>query len=507
MQSKQYLTELESALEQYRFREVRALTDQIDPSAFDLPQIRKALHLIRRKRLFAELEHAASLFNMAGKEDPFIRRQWCQSLLDQGRILQALPALNLMSREYSDEPIEGPEIRGLIGRAYKQLFVEDGKAENLIAAIGAYRFDWERRQGDHHRWHGINLVSLLSRAKRDGISVDNVLDATEIAQQIHDDIEEHGATGVWDYATSLEAAIAQQDEDAILSSAKKYIQHPDADAFELASTLRQLKDVWSLEGTDIGNKLLPVLEYAVLQREGGSLHPMQLGKVPVGEGFEAVYGTEGAVKLQWIDTLYRCCTAIGRINDAATGDPVGTGFLMSGSDLCSNWGNGPFFLTNSHVISVEPVDEAPLRPSQAEVEFTRLSGRPRVRLGELIYSSQRIEMDISILRITAPPNSGKLELCPTLPKISDASTQRVYVVGHPKGQELAVSLYDNSLAEYAQQYVRYRSPTEEGNSGSPVLDRQLNCFAIHHRALKEKQLNEGIALGAVIRAITQQRPS
>ena len=82
---------------------------------------------------------------------------------------------------------------------------------------------------------------------------------TEIARQIHDDIEEQGATGIWDYATSMEVAIAQQDERAILTAAKKYIQHPDADAFELASTLRQLKEVWRLEGTDIGNKLLPVL--------------------------------------------------------------------------------------------------------------------------------------------------------------------------------------------------------------------------------------------------------
>jgi hypothetical protein len=172
----------------------------------------------------------------------------------------------------------------LRGRAYKQLFVRDGKAEDLRAAISAYRFDWERRQVGY-RWHGINLVSLLSRAKRDGVSVDNDLDAAAIAQQIHDDIEEQGATGIWDYATSMEAALAQRDERAILSSAKKYVQHPDADAFELGSTLRQLKDVWRLEGTDIGNKLLPVLEYAVLQREGGSVHPMQLGKVPVGEGF------------------------------------------------------------------------------------------------------------------------------------------------------------------------------------------------------------------------------
>ena len=411
MEPKQYLTELESALGQYRFGEVRALTDQIDPASFDLPQIKKALRLIRRKRRFADLEHAASLFGMAGKEDPVIRREWCQSLLDQGRVLQALAALNLMSQKYSDEPVEGPEIRGLIGRAYKQLFVEGGDAENLRAAISAYRFDWERRQGDH-RWHGINLVSLLSRAKRDGISVDSALDEAEIAQQIQDDIEEQGATGIWDYATSMEVALVQQDERAILAAAKKYIQHPDADAFELASTLRQLKEVWSLEGTDIGNKLLPVLEYAVLQREGGSVHPMQLGKVPVGEGFEAVYGSEATVKLQWIDTLYRCCTAIGRISNAATGDPAGTGFLMSGADLCSGWGNGPFFLTNSHVISLDPVDEAPLSPLQAEIEFTRLNGRPRVRLGELVYSSRRIAMDISILRIIAPPRLGQARALP-----------------------------------------------------------------------------------------------
>lgn len=502
MEPKQYLTELESALEQYRFGEVRALTDQIDPATFDLPQIKKALRLIRRKRLFADLEHAASLFSMAGKDNPLIRRQWCQSLLDQGRVMQALAALNLMSQKYADDPGEGPEIRGLIGRAYKQLFVANGDAESLKVAIGAYRFDWERRQGDY-RWHGVNLVSLLSRAKRDGISIDDAPNATEIAQQIHDDIEEQGATGIWDYATSMEVAIEQRDERAILTAAKKYIQHPDADAFELASTLRQLKEIWRLEGTDIGNKLLPVLEYAVLQREGGSVHPMQLGKCPAVEGFEAVFGNEAMVKLQWIDTLYRCCTGIGRINNAATGDPVGTGFLMSGEDFCRGWGNGPFFLTNSHVISVDPVDEAPLSPLQAEIEFTRLHGRPRVRLGELVYSSQRIEMDISILRIMAPPDSGKLELCHASPKISGTSMQRVYVVGHPKGQELAVSLYDNSLAEYSQQYVRYRSPTEEGNSGSPVLDRQLSCFAIHHRALKDKQLNEGIALEAIIRAIAE----
>ena len=145
MDPKRYLAELQCALQQYRFRDVRPLTDQIDPATFDLPQIKKALGLIRRKRLFVDLEHAASLFSMAGREDPIIRRQWCQALLDQGRIGQALATLNSMSQKCADDPVEGPEIRGLIGRAYKQLFVTTSDPEALKAAIVGYRPDWEHR--------------------------------------------------------------------------------------------------------------------------------------------------------------------------------------------------------------------------------------------------------------------------------------------------------------------------------------------------------------------------
>ena len=92
----------------------------------------------------------------------------------------------------------------------------------------SFRFDWERRQGNY-RWHGINLLALLSRAKRDGIHTGSALEPAEIAQEILDDIEERGATGIWDYATSMEAAIGQQDDDALLASAQKYVQHPDVD--------------------------------------------------------------------------------------------------------------------------------------------------------------------------------------------------------------------------------------------------------------------------------------
>jgi Trypsin-like peptidase domain/MAP3K TRAFs-binding domain len=498
MDPKQYLAELIKATDEYRIRDVQALTDKIDPLAFDLPQIKKALGLIRRKCFFAELEHAASLFIVAGRDEPVIRRQWSQSLLDQGRVLQALAALNSLSAKFAEDPGEGPEIRGLIGRAYKQCFVNEGGTENLKAAISAYSPDWKQRRGDY-RWHGINLVALLSRAKRDGISMSSALDPAHIAQQILDDIDQHQATEIWDYATAMEAAVAQGDDVAALAAAKNYVQHPAADAFELSSTLRQLKEVWRLEGTPLGNKLLPVLEFAVLQRKGGSVQPMQLPRVQNADGFQAVWGAEGLVYLRWLDTLYNCCNAIARVIDARTGGAKGTGFLLPGTSLWPAWGDDPVLLTNSHVISLNPADQALVSPSNASAEFTRIDGRPNVKLGELLYYSPKFEMDVSILRVAlTPPGSTKLELSSDLPQITDApGEQRVYVIGHPGGSELAVSLYDNKLAEYEKPYVRYRSPTQKGSSGSPVLDFRLLCFAIHHRERKELQLNEGITLGAI----------
>jgi hypothetical protein len=505
MEPNDYLVELGAALDEYRFRDVRALTDQIDPSRFDLSQIRKALRLIRRKRQFVELEHAASLFHMAGHAAPFIRREWAQSLLDQKRGPQALATLEAMASEFSADPAEGPEIRGLLGRAYKQRYVTEGGVENLRAAIAAYKGDWESRRSDS-RWHGVNLVALSLRADRDGVDTGEPVDAKGIAQHILDEIDDLAVRAPFDYAMGIEASVALGDHAGALRWTKQYVQHPDTDAFELGSTMRQLKEVWCVESTPIGDELLPVLEFALLHRTGGSVQPSQVDAPASGAGFEAVWGAEGLVYLQWLDSLYDRCRAIARISDPASGAPKGTGFLVTGASLNPRWGDAPVFLTNAHVVSIDPADEAPLRPRDGFAEFTRQTDRPKIALGELLFSSRRTELDVSILRVDAPPNASVLQPYPYLPKIGTGpdDPQRIYVMGHPSGSELAVSLYDNSLAEYAEPYVRYRSPTEPGNSGSPVFTRKLDCFAVHHRALYERQLNEGIVLQDIKAAIEQR---
>ena len=82
--------------------------------------------------------------------------------------------------------VEGPEIRGLIGRAYKQLFVEDSNAKSLKAAISAYRLIGNAACATIGGMASICFAA--PRAKRDGISIDNALDATEIAQKIHNEL-------------------------------------------------------------------------------------------------------------------------------------------------------------------------------------------------------------------------------------------------------------------------------------------------------------------------------
>ncbi|RPH79310.1 MAG: DUF4071 domain-containing protein [Nitrospiraceae bacterium] len=500
MRPEDYLVELKNALDEYRFRDVRSLTDKIDPTEFQDKQIKIALRMIRGKRLFAELERAASRFALVGRGTYAVRRQWAQALLDQNLVLPALNALQAMSPEVKTDPVEGSEVQGLIGRAYKQLYVNEGNPENLVRAIQAYTPCWKARQADY-RWHGINLTALLVRAHRDGIDPKTSDDPLQIAREIREEIEESSSGGVWDYGTAMEASVTLGDEKSALTWASKYVRHPEADAFELGSTLRQLREVWLIEENALGRKLVPVIEYALMSREGSRLEPTAL-KVSDPTGFEAVWGSDSYVRLQWMDTMYQRCASVARVEHATTGDPHGTGFLVRGDSLSPNWGEKPVFVTNAHVVSNDPLNESLLQPADAVAKFTRLPNFPPVKLGELLFSSSRARLDVSILRIEAPAEAAVLTSADYLTDLPQAGgqLQRLYVIGHPRGGELAVSLYDNSLVGYEGDYVHYRSPTEGGHSGSPVFTRQWKLLALHHRAREELQVNEGVCFDPICAA-------
>jgi V8-like Glu-specific endopeptidase len=64
-------------------------------------------------------------------------------------------------------------------------------------------------------------------------------------------------------------------------------------------------------------------------------------------------------------------------------------------------------------------------------------------------------------------------------------------------------LFDNHLIEIAEDEgrLRYRSPTEEGSSGSPVLSKDLEVIAVHHAARNDLAANQGVLLDAIRAAL------
>jgi len=497
----EYLPALKSALADYRFRDASQLGTRITPSEFDDRQVKTTLSLLRRKRQFAEIERMAASFFAAGNQAPFIRRQWAQAMLDQSRVPAGLDLLQKLLPEVAGSTEES-EVQGLVGRANKQQFVAGGKADDLAAAIRAYTPFWVARKGDY-RWHGINLVALVARGERDGLGLRSDLDAKAMARAIRDEIEDNDLGEAWDFAVALEASIALEDRAAAIDWLAKYVKHPSADAFEIGSTLRQLKEIWQL-GTsrpELAAALLPPLECALLKQEGGAIESIEGSPPNVTDkaGFQSVYGSEAYIQVEWMDSLYQCCRAVARILHARTGKRLGTGYLVKGTDINPAWSAQPVLVTNAHVISADPADQAALNPQDARAEFTRLQGRPQVALGEIVYSSPKLRLDTTALRIDPPAEAAALEIAKSLPAVpaQGEAAERLFVIGHPLGGELAISLYDNHLVGYDGDFVRYRSPTEPGSSGSPVLSRDLAVVASHHRSRDDLQANEGICVTAI----------
>ena len=498
-----FLTELEKAANEFRNEDVANLLDQVNVEEFDDRQINKALTILRRKRLFSELEATTKKLVGCGKETPMIRRQQIQSLIDQNRVEEAIAILQSLSTELRNDPSESPELCGLTGRAYKQLFVNGAGPENLQHAISEYEPCWSNRLGDY-RWHGINLVALLARAELDRIDIQVGLNKESLAREILGEIDDLGQNAtIWDYATAMEASIALRDTEGALRWAKNYVRHPCADAFELGSTIRQIKEIWNLPDTELGNKLLPVLEYELLQRQGADLQITSLSVKDSG-GFQAVYGNEAAVPIAWIENMFERCKAVGRVLRSGTGEAIGTGFLMKGSELCGDWGDAPVFVTNAHVISDHIEDKAPIRSGDGSVEFTRIDGRRKVELGIILHSSPKNELDVTVLQVTPPSGTSMLRpsFYPPLVTGKGQAPQRIYVIGHPGGRELEVTLYDNSIVACPdKRFVHYRSPTEGGHSGSPVFTREWKAIAIHHRTKPELQVNEGVLFEPICEAL------
>jgi hypothetical protein len=290
------------------------------------------------------------------------------------------------------------------------------------------------------------------------------------------------------------------------------------DAFEVGSLLRQLTEVWEFtDKKDPGNLLLPVLRSALLKREGGSLQvspkamAMEARNTSLAQDrLEKVFGTDRYQPLGWLRTGLKRCEAIGRVEDIA-GTRIGTGFLVQAADFFSGRGAKELlFLTNAHVIS--PANKpfpGSIRFNVARVVFEATGKTYACK--SLVWSSPPNELDATFVTIDGIEDGT--EICPLKPwpeAFDAAKKPRVYVIGYPLGGGLSISLQDSYWLDTNGKVLHYRTPTEQGSSGSPVFDEKFwSLIALHHAGdtsmpqLKGPgtyEANEGIAIKAIQKA-------
>jgi hypothetical protein len=218
--------------------------------------------------------------------------------------------------------------------------------------------------------------------------------------------------------------------------------------------------------------------------------------------------------------MLAACSSIGCVSTRA-GERLGTGFLLPGEAF--SLGPEPVFVTNAHVLS-QDVPNAIRREDALvtfEVESTAANTPVFHPVKEVLFSSPpgdlgfrsptNDNLDVSIVRLDAPLEQQTcLKAAAQLPLVD--SKTKAYVVGHPRGGGLQISLHDSLLLDIDEdeRLVHYRTPTDPGSSGSPVFNADWEVIALHHggsastprlRGTGTYEANEAIALGAIARKL------
>ena len=453
--------------------------------AFPADLALRALKPLRRKRYFGLALRLGDAILESGQRDPLVQLVYAQSLIDSGRVAAAIPFLETLIAGTTPRSHPGNEARGLLGRAYKQLYVNGGgdpalRTDYLLRAFNAYYDVY--RDNRTMTWHGINAAAVLQRAAHDELRFPKI---EPFEREIHDALS--GATDVWGLATLAEAALAIRNYGDAQRWYGEFAKHEDADAFEIGSALRQLEEVWELrEDTSPGREILPLLRAKLLQAPGGEVQisaaqAQRDRSGPAVEDLQAIFGSESALAVSWYRKGLERCLSVCRI-ETINGQPHGTGFVVDGGEFHPALEGERVILTNHHVVSRPPHTLA-IRDDQSQVVFTALEDpqeREKTYDAEMLWTSP--ELDATLLRIepAAPPALEKYPIAPECPKRMSGRTTRVYVIGHPMGAPLAISLYDNDLLDSDDTRLHYLAPTLKGNSGSPVFNDQWQLVGLHH---------------------------
>lgn len=529
--------------------------------ALALEEIRNAARSLNRHLRYGLTCDIAALWRSRVGFDISVSKHHAQALINLGGLEDAediiAAALNratgLRPASPSERDVaarETVELRGLFARTAKARFVRlretlpagplaaaDSEAAHecgQLLAMATQRYAAEYAADRERYWHGINAVALQARAVREHCREPS----PEFLQHARDLIAlltpkaGYGAgydsdeDMPWILASLSEAHLALGEDCAGARLwLDRLLAHPKADPFNFASYARQLREIWQGDALKPERDCASQLAYVLLQYQHENcgtvtlsscqLDDLRKGQTPFEKNFSNATGLN-------FGRIATACDSIGCVG-TATGKREGTGFLIDLAELREGAPNELVFVTNAHVIS-DTYAKAALRSEEAWISFdmeTIVERRvvERYRVKEVIFSSEpgdfavpigeREKLDITIVRLDRVPARARgLRLRRDLPAVN----MPAYVIGHPCGRDLEVSVKDSDLLETdpLPRLFHYRTPTDHGSSGSPVFNDQWEVIGVHHAGNRRApkltgpgfhDANEGIALDALCRKL------
>ena len=260
---------------------------------FSVFHARRDLELLRGRRQFTLMRSYAEAALRSGTGDPQVRRQYAQALIEAGAFARAREILASILSDPLPDPDEAAEAHGLIGRSWKQEYVNapeaPGAGQHLGKAVAAY--DAAYTQQPALVWHGINVVSCTLRAVRD----EQPWAQHERALRIAGDVLAHldrratdeapdqkAALDVWHAATRVEALLALGRRADAIAALNDYLGHRDIDPFKVSAMHRQFAEVLQLDPDDeIMRRLWEAVERTRTGGAGRRLATPPGGVIPV----------------------------------------------------------------------------------------------------------------------------------------------------------------------------------------------------------------------------------
>jgi hypothetical protein len=416
---------------------------------------------LRNAAAYDEMGRLAEAISRRDPRDAKNRRLYAQYLINTGKATAAIDLLTPLKERLPKDDPEFAEAMGLIGRANKQIFFDAGDKsqpsaqEALAQSVAAYRVPFEMAP-NLNTWHGVNLLAVLTRARRLGLRVAPELNPKQIAKTVVAALEatpRQDRDKDWYLPTLAEASLGLDDWEVVENNVRAYAASEDVKPFQIESTLRQFTEIWDVESTDErGRGLVATLRARLLQLSGGEIKvaPRELQRWreradPPKEQLEAILGPQGPQTYQWWKTGLERARSVASIRQKL-GSRIGTGFLVRAGSLGLQPPGELLVLTNFHVVN-ESGASIGIRPGDAEVVFEAVDTNKAYSVSTIPWSSPIISCDASVLRLQEPVvGIDSMPLANTLPIVEPDA--RVYIIGYPGGRDLAFSFQDNELLDH-----------------------------------------------------------